>query len=273
MVDSFNMLQPTFSFGKNWQRFLEGINETSLRRARESLTSFTGLRDLTGKTFLDIGSGSGIFSYEAAELNAGRVVSIDVDPFSVACTEHIRERSSKRASWAIYHASVLDEEFMPKLGDFDIVYSWGVLHHTGDMWQAIRNAARRVKPRGLFYIALYNRVEGRFGSAYWLFIKKLYNRYPVFGKYVLENIYVGWFILLFLLRFKNPVREIRMYRQKRGMSWRRDITDWLGGYPYEAANVEDVFRFMKKEFPALILRNIKTTNGIGNNWFLFERND
>lgn len=267
------MPRATFSFGKNWQRFLEDINETTLRRARESLTSFTGLHDFTGKTFLDIGCGSGIFSYEAAELNAGRVVSLDVDPFSVACCEHMRERSSKKSGWSIHHASVLDGAFMQGLGEFDIVYSWGVLHHTGDMWQAIRHAARCVKSRGLFYIALYNRVEGRFGSTYWLFIKKLYNRYPRFGKYVLENIYAAWFILLFILRGKNPVREIRSYRNKRGMSWRRDITDWLGGYPYEAANVEEVFRFMKKEFPSFALRNIKTTNHIGTNWYLFERHD
>lgn len=270
MINYPFMQKATFSFGKNWQRFLEGINDTTLSRAKESLTNFTGLADFRGKTFLDIGCGSGIFSYAAAELGAKRVVSIDIDPFSVTCAEHMRSKSSHE-HWNVQHASVLDDSAMQRLGEFDIVYSWGVLHHTGSMWQAVRAAAHRVAPGGLFYIALYNRLEGRFGTPYWLFVKKLYNKHPWFGKYVLENVYAAWFILLMLLRGKNPVREIRSYKNKRGMSWRRDITDWLGGYPYEAATVEEVFRFMKKEFPTFTLRNIKTTNHIGTNWYLFVR--
>ena len=69
----------------------------------------------------------------------------------------------------------MDDEYMNNLSLFDIVYSWGVLHHTGDVWHAIENAASRVKPGGIFYIALYSAdVQIDPGPDFWLGIKKKY---------------------------------------------------------------------------------------------------
>ncbi len=262
-----------FGFGKNWQQFLNVLNETRIRRAKESLTSFFEIDSLEGKTFLDIGSGSGLFSYAAFLLGAKQVVSFDYDPQSVSATEKIREHAGNPSHWTVAQGSALDPEYLKTLGSFDIVYSWGVLHHTGAMWDAIRNTALLTKPGGLYCIALYNKVEGRFGSRFWLAVKKRYNAGSFITKRIIESLY--WFVFFFmapLLRFKNPFRVMREYGEQRGMHYWRDIVDWVGGYPYEYASVGEVFAFMKKEYPSFTLVNVKTVGSIGNNWFLF-RND
>lgn len=228
---------------------------------------------MAGKSFVDIGCGSGLFSYAAFLLGARRVVSIDVDPFSVACARHFHEKAQRPAHWTIQEGSALDTEFMKGLGSFDVVYSWGVLHHTGNMWQAVKNSAALVSSRGFYYIALYNRVEGKFGSRLWLRIKRFYNISPKPVKWLME-----WTFILIqhfgrnLLRLRNPFKELKSFGAGRGMRWKSDLVDWLGGYPYEFATVEEVFRFMKAEFPFFTLVNLKTEPGLGNNWFLF-RND
>ena len=127
-----------------------------------------------------------------------------------------------------------------------------------------------VAPNGLFYIAIYNNVTGLLGSKFWYKIKLNYNRFPFFGKYVMEPIYMLTFVVSSILKGRNPFKIINDYFYKRGMSWRRDVTDWFGGYPYEYANIEEIFTYMKKHYPHFKLVNIKSTNGLGNNWFLFE---
>ena len=52
--------------------------------------------------------------------------------------------------------SIFDPQ-IESMGSFDFVYSWGVLHHTGDMYRALRGAAGRVAPGGRFLFALYRR--------------------------------------------------------------------------------------------------------------------
>src|SRR5438552_10924528 len=144
-----------FAFGKNWRNFLSGYTEDKARRAEASLCVVLGTTQLTGKTFLDIGSGSGLFSLAARRLGA-KVFSFDYDPDSVACTRLLKEKYFKDDSeWVIEENSVLDDVYMAKLRSFDIVYSWGVLHHTGQMWKAIDNAAATVAPGGQFVIAIY----------------------------------------------------------------------------------------------------------------------
>ncbi|MEW5946805.1 MAG: class I SAM-dependent methyltransferase [bacterium] len=261
----------SFSFGANWRRFLNALSEERLENARRSLTGFFEMDNLRGKTFLDVGCGSGIFSHSAFMLGAEKIVSFDVDPLSVECCRFMREKAGSPGNWEISAGSVLDDDYVSTLGTFDVVYSFGVLHHTGRMWEAIKNSARLVAKGGYYYIAIYNRVDGRFGSAFWLKVKRFYNRHPFVGKYILGNAAVLYYFLSILKGFRNPFAIIRNYKQKRGMDWRTDVTDWLGGYPYEFASVEEIFRFMKTNFPDFRLLNVKTVNGRGNNWYLFRR--
>jgi len=243
-----NQEKITFSFGKNWRDFIHFyLTEERTAEAVRSLMEFLGMRRLEGLTFLDVGCGSGLFSLVACKMGASEIVSFDYDPFSVKCREYLKEKEGSPENWSVSEGSILNGEFLENIKKADIVYSWGVLHHTGNMWQAISNAAKLVRPGGLFYIAIYNKVEGLFGSRTWLALKRFYNRRSTIGKKIMESVFVSMIALKMLATLKNPISEIKRYRENRGMSFIIDIRDSLGGYPYEYASAGEIFNFCKKE--------------------------
>lgn len=270
------MFDREFSFGKNWSDFLRHrVDAERIETAIRDTSRFLGLPDLKGLTFMDIGCGSGLFSYAAHALAAEHITSLDVDPLSVQCCLAMKERAGNPENWDVLHGSILDPPTLQRLPSVDVVYSWGVLHHTGDMWTAIRNAAACVKPGGRFFISIYNRVEydsltSYRGSPGWLRLKRIYNRSGWLGKRTMECWFAGKDIAASLASLRNPLRQIRQYRDKRGMSWWYDIVDWLGGYPYEFASSGEVFEFCHREL-GLSLERLRTTSSIGCNEFLFRR--
>jgi len=261
-----------FEFGRNWQRYVSSyLDEERLQIAAESLHALVG--DLDGKAFLDIGAGSGLFSMCAHEAGAGRVVSIDVDPNSVAATCELRDRAGAPATWSVREASILDPRAIAETESADVVYSWGVLHHTGDMWTAIRNSAGLVAPGGLFCIAIYNRVTGRLlDSERWWKIKRFYNHTPRPIQRVMERLYFCHWLAHQLRAHQNPVRAARQYKQSRGMALMTDLVDWLGGYPYEFATVDEITTFCEHECGMETVKVLATSpRGTGNNQFVFRR--
>ena len=262
-----------FAFGKNWQRFLLMIDEERIRRAEHSLATFLREPSLEGRTFLDIGSGSGLFSLAARRLGA-RVHSFDFDADSVACALELRRRYFPGdAAWSIEQGSVLDAAYLDSLGTFDIVYSWGVLHHTGQMWPAIDAACRRVAPHGKLFIAIYNDLGTR--TRRWLSIKRTYNRLPPAAQPIFTALTMA------PLEFKVAARTVladgpgaylRLWKayNDRGMNRWRDMVDWVGGYPYEFATPEEIFEFCRDRGFRLLKLHCGGV-GLGCNEFVFER--
>ena len=261
-----------FEFGRNWRRFLKTLDDERIEVAESSLAEMLGLQSLKGLTFLDIGSGSGLFSLAAYRLGA-HVHSFDYDPQSVACTEELRERYFPRQTdWTIERASVLDADYLEGLGTFDIVYSWGVLHQTGQMWKALGQVAGRVKEAGQLFISIYNDQGGK--SNRWRMLKRFYNRSPRWIRFPIV-LAVGsyWEIraaLIRLVRFQNPLPFADWARKKqaRGMSVWHDLVDWVGGYPHEVAKPEEILDFFS-ERGFTLLRLTSDGGGHGCNEYVF----
>lgn len=231
-----------FAFGANWTRFLKVLNEERIYEATLSLQGMLSVESLSGKTFLDVGSGSGLFSLAARALGA-KVHSFDYAPQSVACTAELKRRFFADSSdWAVEAGSVLDQEYLARIGQFDVVYSWGVLHHTGHMWQALANVAPLVKPGGQLFIAIYNHQP--FLSRYWTAVKRTYNRAPAFVRGMLDAAYFLFFSAATLgadlVRWRNPFVRYSG-RDRRGMSVYYDVVDWILGWPFEVAASEEIF--------------------------------
>jgi 2-polyprenyl-3-methyl-5-hydroxy-6-metoxy-1,4-benzoquinol methylase len=263
-----------FEFGKNWAAFLSVLDNDRIETAEHSLKEMLECDDLEGKAFLDIGSGSGLFSLAARRLGA-RVHSFDFDSNSFSCTRELRRRYfAGDADWNIEQGSALDRGYLESLGKFDIVYSWGVLHHTGEMWKALENAAIPVADNGKLFIAIYNDTGSQ--SRRWHWIKKTYCSLPRLLKTpfaiaaIAPEEIKAMARSLITLTPMSYIRSWTSYKNGRGMSRWHDIIDWVGGYPYEVATVDEIFDFYRAR--GFALNKIRSGGvGLGCNEFVFEK--
>lgn len=246
-----------YEFGQNWNNYIQKhFSEERLAISQKKLLDFIATDSLEGKTFLDIGSGSGLHSYAAFKSGAKKIHSFDYDEDSVRTTKLLWEKAGKPENWTIEQGSVLDEGYLKSLGQFDIVYSWGVLHHTGDQWAAIRNATIPLHDNSVFFIALYASEPYKNPSCdYWLDIKQKYNTAGPLKRKMMECSHYYKNCLVPDLREKrNPLSRFKDYKKGRGMSLWTDIKDWLGGWPMEFSSTKEVFEFSKDELSLDIVK-------------------
>lgn len=242
----------SFSFGRNWQFFNRQLTEEAVHLAIRDTEEWLSDERVKDRDILDIGCGSGLHSLAFFKRGAANVVSFDADQGSVDATRSLWEREQSPPNWRISAGSILDpacvQSFQKK---FDVVYSWGVLHHTGNQWQALENAISLVKPGGLIWISLYAK-----GQRYQrdLALKKRYNAASRFGKWWLERQYILSLMKENLRQGQNPFAWNK--RKERGMDTWHDIVDWLGGLPYEVASVDEVLDFARRK--DFTLEKVKT---------------
>jgi SAM-dependent methyltransferase len=262
-----------FSFGANWADYVKKMySEERVRISQAHLLRFLRVQDLRGKKFIDIGCGSGLHSLAAWRAQADEVISFDFDGEAVATTKHLRDRAGNPSNWRVLQGSILDPDFVKALPKAEVVYSWGVLHHTGNMWDAVRQAAKTLHPRGVLYLALYcKEVYVSPPYTYWVQVKRAYNRGSILKKKWMEWEY-AWrnSIRDCLKKRENPFKHIKEYKQSRGMSYWHDVKDWLGGYPIEFAGNQETEVFAREQ---LGLELIHRKAGQGNTEYLFRPAD
>lgn len=227
MHENERYLGSHFKFGANWEKLVSRLDETRLQSAMRDIADFMGRKDIEGLSFLDIGSGSGLSSLAAYRLGAREIVSVDIDPLNIQNLLALKRKFlvPDQFPWNAYQSSIVDASQAKALPGADIVYSWGVLHHTGAMWEGIDNCSKLVNPGGYLYLMLYREA---WLSPVWKFIKKTYTRGGELTQFVLRNAFTSFLILGLLCKFKNPMRVIRDYgNNSRGMSWYLDVIDWV----------------------------------------------
>jgi len=264
-----NKKEIRFKFGKNWNNYLDNLSDSQINHSIQSLSDMLVNVDPRGKSFLDIGCGSGLSSLSALKLGF-KTTSFDYDEISVKTSKRLKELYKKDENWHISRGSVLDKKYLSTLGVFDVVYSWGVLHHTGQMYNSFSNITKLVKEDGVLFIAIYN--DQGFRSIIWKKIKYIYSKFKLLRPPLIV-IFLTYFwlpkILLDFLIFK-PFNSWKDYKKRRGMSPYYDVIDWIGGYPFEVAKPDQIIDYFREKNFHLV--KSKTCGGkLGCNEFVFKK--
>jgi 2-polyprenyl-3-methyl-5-hydroxy-6-metoxy-1,4-benzoquinol methylase len=252
-----------FGFGENWADYAQHITEEKIRLAEQDLLRLLPHDKIEGKTFLDIGCGSGLHALAALRSGCKSLSAVDFDPNSVQTTRTVLKKFWQAENYSVQQANILDPQSLTGFPEksFDVVYSWGVLHHTGDMWQAISNAAKFVKDEGVFVLAIYKETPL---CPFWKKEKSFYTKAPKAIKKICDLFYAASYILGLLVTHRNPFTYIREYEQMRGMRFMTDVRDWLGGYPYESASPDQIKTYLENlGFQQEYAFNTRTTSAGG----------
>lgn len=262
-------MEAGFDFGANWQRYsLHALTADRVEEARADFSTLTEEIDLNSKTFLDVGFGQGLISFNAASAGA-KVYSLDISPRCLEALEVTAQffDPSIREKLDITVGSILSNETVQSLLEknvdgYHVVHAWGVLHHTGDLKGAFANCVKLLGDQGALIVAIYNR---HWSSPVWKLIKRLYCAAPVVVQKLLIAVFTPIiFVAKFLVTRKSPMST------ERGMEFFTDIVDWVGGYPYEYASVEEM-RSLGNEHGLKLLRVNPASVPTGCNEFVFSR--
>jgi len=261
-----------FAFGKNWDLYSRQINSSHIESSKKDLISLIQLESLEGMRVLDIGSGSGVHSLSLMLLGCKDLIALDYDANYVSTTNRVLSGKSFKGNFQVMQADIL--KHIPGIDGhtFDLVYSWGVLHHTGDMMKGIDRSISYVKPGGLIALALYRKTPF---CTFWRIEKFIYSKSPEIFQVISQKVYEFFFGLGIKIKTGQTLRDYRLsYFQKRGMDFSRDVHDWLGGYPYESIDPDVLIQYMEQRGFTVLNSNIsKKQSGIlgsGCDEFLFK---
>jgi 2-polyprenyl-6-hydroxyphenyl methylase/3-demethylubiquinone-9 3-methyltransferase len=230
------------AFGDNWRRFAETLDRERIRKAEAFLQALLGRPRLDGLTLLEIGSGNCLYSLAARGLGA-TVHSFDQDPASIDCGIELRRRYFPGdPRWTMERGSILDARYVADLDRFDVVYAWGVLHRTGAMSDAIRNAAMLVKPGGRLVFAIHGET---LLCRPWQRIRRWYAAADPQAQRRAREIYISLLRLAFSATRGDFQSYVAGYRSERGLDFEHDLHAWMGGSPYEAMRPNAVAKRMK----------------------------
>ena len=248
-----------FNFGNNWAKYVKKIDDSNLNQAIDDLIRLLGMDDLSGKTVIDIGSGSGLHSAALYSLNPLSLEAVDYDLDSVVTTKNLLLSLNFPASINVRQADILDKNSFPDK-KYDVVYSWGVLHHTGDLDLALKNSASLVENGGILAIAVYHKT---FFCKFWKIEKRIYSKSPILIQNIVFLSYVLSFAIGFSVKNKGKfLNYVKNYKVSRGMNFYTDVYDWLGGYPYESISPEEL-RGRMKALGFQELRSFTHASGLG----------
>jgi SAM-dependent methyltransferase len=226
-----------FAFGENWKSFASGVSDESLSQAQRGLLRLFPNGEIADARMLDVGCGAGLSMVAALQLGAGHVDGIDVDPDSTAATRRLLTQFWSGENWSVETRNLFDLPVKP----YDIVYTWGVLHHTGAMWRALDRVMMFVRPSGLLAFSLYRRSRA---CRFWQSEKRFYSAAPSSVRLVIRMAYKAAYLSAIAASGRSPVGYVSSYNRSRGMSFHHDVHDWLGGYPYESAAPDEIARFL-----------------------------
>lgn len=115
-----------------------------------------------GKTVMDAGCGQGRWTYGFGQLGVGRCVSMDISESGVGRTTEIAKEYGDQFQ-------VLRKDLRQDLGlasEFDLVWCFGVLHHTGNTYAGFQNLAKCVMPGGYLFVMIYGEPRPGFPDDY-----------------------------------------------------------------------------------------------------------
>ena len=205
-------LERRFAFGDNWREFSDLVTEERIAESERGLRKLFSHEELAGRRMLDIGCGSGLSMLSALRLGVAQVDGFDLDPKSTETARMLLSRHCPDHRWTVQQGSILS--LRPDApADYDLVYSRGVLHHTGDIWGAITKACSLVAPRGLLCIAVYRRTPL---CPLWAVEKRWYSAVPSWILRIVRACFKLAFLAGLVGTFRNPYRYVADYQAARG---------------------------------------------------------
>ncbi len=227
----------SFTFGRNWLDYVRSRVTADVVQSHvhdlSKIYKSIGL-DIAGKSVIDVGCGSGLSSLSFALMNPKKLLSIDIDHDSVGATAICRSMlpTHHKSDWNIEQKSVF--ELNHDDGVFDLVYSWGVLHHTGDVWSAVKRCQSILAPGGYLHLALY-----RSGDRYTEHIRQK-TSFMVMSRDEKVRVLYDYLNALFISKGASVFDF-----DERGMNRFHDALDWFGGFPYEVVDPEVLGQYLQ----------------------------